>query len=158
MKKKIPSIAFALTTFICLAQCENNNHPAHPEYMKTILGGCNLGTPKVTRSESEDANNTVVFTLSGDTLSVFVGVNFTCCTEFETEVTVSGDSLYLHIVDVCSESDEECYCRCMCYYTFDFIFTGISAGEYYYCIDLDSPLEDDLLVIQEGILNTADLK
>jgi len=38
-----------------------------------------------------------------------------------------------------------------------FIFTGISSGEYYYCIDLEESLETGLLVIEEGILNTEDL-
>ena len=123
------------------------------QYLKTELGGCNRQLPddSETRS-SETKGDTVVITVSDDSVRVFVGLNYICCAPFETNCETIDDTIIMYIVDTCSNPYEECYCRCMCYYTFDFIFTHQGQFNQKYKVLLIDPRKEEHVIISEGII------
>ena len=123
-------------------------------FIETLPGGCNgveFGGMKTMVEEPD----TVYFKVNNDTLDAFVGINYLCCAPFDTETRVSGDSIFMLIKDTCPEP-MSCYCKCMCYYTWDFLFNGIEDREYYYRVTLDSPLEEGPRVLWEGDFGIGD--
>ena len=95
-------------------------------YSGAELGGCN----GMFKSESKDfgeENDTIAFTELEDTLQIFVGTNQTCCIEFGPESTISGDTLIMRINTL---NDD--FCDCICYYTFNFSYTGYTGQGFYY--------------------------
>lgn len=148
-----------LLTYLCLigyaliiSGCENNpvKHQKAPlSLAKTIEGGCNLQEKKFMTGEQTD---TAIFTISDDTINVFVGINYACCTPFVSDAVFRNDSLIIEVNDICSALDE-CYCKCLCYYTWDFKLTGFETTEYPYKITLDGLLaRSHPECIEEGTL------
>ena len=87
------------------------------QYVKTELGGCNL-IGDMSRGGSERGNDTVIITISEDSVHIFVGLNYICKTDaFKTNIEIIDDVICLHLIDTGGG-----YNRCMCYYTFDFVF------------------------------------
>jgi hypothetical protein len=112
-----------------LPQCRRNTSlPLRPDeqtirYIGTELGGCNnMKNPPLGKTRIAE-NDTVYYVWKGDTLDFHVGIDYICCAKFETEYAVEQDTLRLKVRDACTHPDS-CYCRCNCYYTFDFLFTG----------------------------------
>ena len=96
--------------------CEQDNKTKYPiQYLTTVLGGCNNE-----RNYSEEID-TVMVSITDNNIHVFVGKNYTCGAPFETLCEVTNDTVFMYIIDVC-ENILECYERCICYYTFDFVF------------------------------------
>jgi len=133
------------------------------EHVKTKLGGCNIQLPNLTRGGMEMENDTVIITISEDSVNVFVGLTFTCKVEpFETQVEIIDDVLYMHIKDICYDYDgNEVNCgyeRCYCYYTFDFVFKYQGEINQEYKILLYKGLllgdEEPISIISEGIINS----
>ena len=48
-----------------------------------------------------------------------------------------------------SEPYQDCYCRCHCYYTFDYV----SEKKYNWQIVLSDPREDNVIVFAEGVID-----
>jgi len=117
-----------LTGAFSLYTCEKDKEEASTlKHAETLYGGCNNGLEKTSALIGE--NDTVMFTVATDKLNIHVGVNYICCATFEGESEYAGDTLQITVSDVCTE-DDMCYCHCMCYYTFDFRYTGLEAGDY----------------------------
>jgi hypothetical protein len=156
MKKYILVIGTIFLIFF-LSGCENesDHHDADREltYIKTKAGGCNGQNFDGLKSVSYEQNDTVVFSVKNDTLDIYVGVNYICCAPFESEAVISNDSILMNLTDTCSDMNNLCYCRCMCYYTWDFLFTDFMKKEYYFKILLDDPHENNPIVFKEGVID-----
>ena len=92
------------------------------QHVQTELGGCNI-QHEVKRSDSEIGNDTVMVTISENGISVFVSLHYTCKTApFFTQVETIDNVIQMYLIDSCRHDTIECYRRCDCYYTFDFLF------------------------------------
>jgi hypothetical protein len=122
-------------------------------YVSTELGGCNL--KNVLIDDSIIKIDTSFFNVSKDFVEFFVGFNYTCKIDpFETKTEMIDDVLYMYIVDTCNDSDG--YQRCICYYTFDFLFSRQGAFYQKYKIVLIDPRKKDHIVISEGITSVKE--
>lgn len=103
----------------------------------TELGGCN-GMLKSGKTNIEEGNDTIIFSIDNDILNVFVGLNLTCCIEFGTDSETIGDTLVMQINTL---NDE--YCDCICFYTFDYFYSNYIGQEFYYQFYIDDFLRFD---------------
>ena len=147
-------ISILISTLSCNKN-ENNlpakeNTPIH--YLKSSLGGCNNKT-EGNIEQGEEKNDTVIIRLSTDTINIFVGLNYICCAPFLTNCDIKNDSIFISISDTCPNPYQECYCRCDCYYTFDYYFDNISSNKYYWQIILSDPREENDTIFDMGIIN-----
>ena len=125
-------------------------------YVKTILGGCNNQDFEDLKSATLDYTDTVDFTIIGeDTLDVFVGMNYICCAPFISETDIMNDTLIMTLSDTCSFPYQSCYCRCMCYYTWDFQFTGFKEKEYKFIVKLNDPREENTIIFKQGVIDLS---
>jgi hypothetical protein len=100
---------------------------------ETIKGGCN--EKWISQDELHEQPDTIIFTPGNDTLNVFVGVNYDCCFTFNSESYFNSDTL---IIDLKATSDNPC--DCICYYTFDFIYSGYHDQQFNYEVRLNHDL------------------
>jgi hypothetical protein len=120
-------------------------------YLKSILGGCNNKTEENIELGNEK-RDTVIIALTNDTLNIFAGLNYICCAPFVTDCNIKNDSIFITITDTCSNPYQDCYCRCNCYYTFNYYFNSISAKKYYWQIILNDPREENETILKMGII------
>lgn len=150
---------YILSTMVLSAlilQCEKEKQESpQVDHVTTILGGCNGQSSDEIVLERYEENDTLKLYIKNDTLNVFVGINYICCTPFETSFEQSADSLFFRITDICPSPYESCYCRCMCYYTFDFLLTGFEKKQYYFNITIDDPQQDEPYIFREGTVNIS---
>ena len=148
------SIAFTITS----CSKKDNNTPKEDclpvHYLKSELGGCNNKTEENIEL-GEGKNDTVIIGLSNDTLNIFTGLNYICCAPFITDCNIHNDSILLFITDTCSNPYQTCYCRCDCYYTFNFYFDSISNRNYYWQIILSDPREENEIIFKEGLIEIS---
>ncbi|MBN2775344.1 MAG: hypothetical protein JXR31_13900 [Prolixibacteraceae bacterium] len=144
---------FLITLLIC---CENQtsetNNSNEIRYEQTIPGGCN-GEMFSGLKSTEAEPDTLIFSVYNDTLSMFIGINYICCAPFVSDISISNDSIFAEITDTCNYPEESCYCRCMCYYSWDFLFTGYEGDTYHYKVILNNPQEEEPIVFRQGIMN-----
>jgi len=158
LKKGIVAILCVIMIGLFFVTCEKKSESAkNLQHVKTELGGCNIQYD-LTRGDGEMERDTVIITISEDSVNVFVGYGFVCKTKsFETQVETKDDVICMYIIDVCDEPSEpsDCYAKCMCYYTFDFVFKYQEAINQKYKILLftDLPGEESPIIISEGIIN-----
>jgi hypothetical protein len=154
VKNTIYYIGALVVLSIVILQCEKESvEDTQVSHIQTILGGCNdqsFDEIKLTRYEQ---NDTLQFYVRNDTLNVFIGINYICCAPFATGFEQSADTLLFTITDTCPAPYETCYCRCMCYYTFNFMFDKFERKEYYFKIIIDDPRQDEPYVFREGFVN-----
>lgn len=148
-------------TIILAVSCnKEDNKPDETDYMqihflKSALGGCNSKTEEnITRGEEK--NDTVIFSLTNDTLTIHAGINYICCAPFITDCNVSNDSIFITITDSCPNPNQ-CYCRCSCYYTFDYYFDSITDNEYYWQIIINDPREENRILFGNGKISVQKL-
>lgn len=125
-------------------------HEKDITFLRTDLGGCHDLDSYALKSAPEEQKDTVIFTVKNDTLDVFVGLNYICCAPFTSDAITSRDTIILTLTDTCNFPEESCYCRCMCYYTWNFLFTDFGGKEYHYKIILHNPQEEKPVVFSEG--------
>ena len=58
----------------------------------------------------------------------------------------------MNITDTCNLEEDDCYCRCMCYYTFEFIFLDYSGEHYTYLVSCYDKLAQELIILGDGQL------
>jgi len=122
-------------------------------HVKAELGGCNLGLRSNEAGSINSTMNTdtVIITISENLVNVFVGFTYTCkSVPFETQVDIIDDIMHIHIIDTCRAPNKGCYQRCVCNYTFDFVFNY--QGELYqkYRIIVTDAQKETLFIISEG--------
>jgi hypothetical protein len=128
-RKILISILF-LTTFI---SCEKNEL-GNLKYVETIPGGCALDKGLSLKNNQITQSDNVTYSVTNDSLNIFVGFNATCCSEFSTSFSIRGDSLLIKI-----QTTQIGSCNCICYYTYNYKFSG-SANSYKYHVDIDDHL------------------
>ncbi len=155
MKKAIYLLAIT-TASATILRCEKDTKETVPvDHVKTILGGCNGRSFEDLKSTFAEEEDTLQFYINNDTLNVFVGINYICCAPFGSGFSQSGDSLFFEITDTCLPDAESCYCRCICYYTFDFLLTGFEKKKYFFRIIINDPRQDEPYVFREGTVNIS---
>ena len=117
------------------------------QYVTTELGGCNVSTA-LRSSVSDTEEDAINITVSKDGVNVCVGLNYICKTvPFETQVEIIDDVVFMYLKDVGGD-----YNRCMCYYTFDFVFQWQGTLNQKYKIVLIDPREENHVVLSEGTI------
>ncbi len=124
-------------------------------YVSTDKGGCNdMGEKQLAAKRSlESKPDSVYYTISEDTLSIHVGINYICCAPFTTSASIEQNLISMEVIDTCSPPTFNCYCRCMCYYTFDFNFNDFEAKEYQYELYLKEARTPTPKLIDKGVIN-----
>jgi len=145
-----------VTTF---TNCSVKETKADLRLVETELGGCNLEGVLKNAVENEDSEindfeeDKVIVTITNESVRVFVGFNYTCKgIPFETKNETIGDVLCMYIIDTCGDGD--CYHRCPCYYTFNFIFSreGTKTVNQKYKIVLIDPRKEEHVILSEGVI------
>lgn len=151
-----PLKVIILTFVIALlfSHCENSTEiipeAGALQYVETKPGGCNNQYFNDLKSTTTE-NDTVYFSVVNDTLNLFTGLNYICCAPFVSSVSVINDSIFVSLTDTCNEDDLNCYCRCICYYTWNFMFNNFSGTSYYIKIELLDPRQDTPFIVFEGL-------
>ena len=153
MKKFVLMFIPALICGVMFTNCGSDkaepeeDEPAVLQYVKTELGGCNLKSA-LESDDSETKDDTVLITVSDESVFVFVGLNYICKEiPFETQCELIDDVICMTIIDTGGG-----YFRCMCYYTFDFFFQRVGAVNQKYKILLIDPRKENPIVISEGTI------
>ena len=133
---------------MCEQTSEDKINPAALKYIDLTPGGCNLKIPDGLKNLEEEKPDTAISGILQDSLNIFVGLNYICCAPFTTEAEILKDSLIITIIDTCST--DLCYCRCTCYYTWDFKFSDFEGNNYYLLIRLKDPREAEPIIIEKG--------
>ena len=120
-RKILISILF-LTTFI---SCEKNEL-GNLKHVETIPGGCSLDKGSSLKKSQITQPDAVTYSVTNDSLNIFVGFNATCCSKYSTSSSIKGDSLLIKIQTIQIGS-----CNCICYYIYNFKFSG-NANSYKY--------------------------
>jgi hypothetical protein len=154
MKNTIYYIVALMVLSVWILQCEKESvDNIQVNHIKTVLGGCNGQSSDEISLSRYEQKDTLQFYIRNDTLHVFTGINYICCAPFETGFLQTTDSLFFTITDTCSFPYESCYCRCMCYYTFDFLFDSFAKKKYYFRITIDDPQQDEPYIFREGFVD-----
>ena len=119
-----------LTTFIC---CEKKE-PGNLKYAQTITGGCFLDKGLSSKNGLIAQADTVTYYFTNDSLNIFVGFNAACCGQFKDSSSIKGDSILIKIL-----TTQIGLCNCLCYYTYNFRFSG-NANFYNYHISIDDQI------------------
>lgn len=126
-------ILISLLLFVASIGCDKNE-PGNLEYAETIKGGCFLEKGSSLKSDPFTKPDTVTYSVTNDSLNIFVGFNATCCSEYSTSSSIIGDSILIKI-----QTTQLGMCNCICYYTYSFKFVG-SADSYRYSVSVDNYL------------------
>jgi len=135
MKNKI-TITILLFILI-IAGCENEKAQTL-KFVSIAYGGCN---DKSDLSEKKRAilnaeSDTIIFEYKNDTLKVSVGINYICCSSFDATQTINNNEISLLITETTPSPDQ--YCKCECYYIFDYYFTNLNQKSYNIKVMFDS--------------------
>jgi len=149
--KFIPLWIVMFLGVLLFATCEKQT--ANIQYVKTELGGCNKRSEQKSGDE-ETKTDTVIITVSDDSVRIFVGLNYTCMSiPFGTQCEIIDDVITIHIIDNCAKDPECSYFRCICYYTFDFLFERTAGSiNQKYKILLVNPKKEEPDLLEEGVI------
>jgi hypothetical protein len=100
----------------------------------TVFGGCN-NEYKSAGISDENEKDTLIFYELTDTLRIYAGINSTCCIDYGSESSITGDTLVMRINTL---NDD--FCDCICYYTFDYYFADYSGQGFYYTFYADDDI------------------
>lgn len=147
----------AFSTISCDEKDEvtKQENTAKIQYLKSELGGCNNKTIE-NIEVGDERNDTVIINVLNDTLNISVGFTYICCAPFKTDCSIKDDSIFISIIDTCSNPYHNCYCRCACYYTFDYFFNSLSNKNYYYQILLSDPREENDTIFNMGTMDVGE--
>ena len=144
-----------MAVILCLYNCEKEKDKEKTtslNYAEIVYGGCNNTLEKSIRYAEE--NDTVMVFIESDTLTVHVGINYICCAHFEGKSESIDDTLQITVSDTCSP-DDNCYCHCMCYYTFDFHYTDLETGDYPCNVRLWDAREETYKMLFQGTISIS---
>jgi len=126
-------ILISLLLFAAFIGCDKNE-PGNLEYAETIEGGCFLEKGSAIKNDPFIKTDAVNYSVTNDSLNVFVGFNATCCSEYSASTSIKGDSILIKI-----QTTQPGMCNCICYYTYNFKFIG-TADSYRYRVSVDDYL------------------
>lgn len=136
MKKYILFPALLLMmTLVALVGCKTVQPKA--KLIDIKYTGCN-GQRDVAESHmtDEEQPDGMTYSFIGDSLLLEVYINYICCAKFEATQKVEGDKITLMITETTASPDD--YCRCMCFYTFEFSYSDMSYDSYTVEVIFDS--------------------
>jgi hypothetical protein len=116
MKNKMFIVILIVILFGC---SRDENRGNNLKFMEAIPGGCALSNTKMQKSVSIE-QDTVTYSISNDELQITVGFHATCCGSYSTSSTIENNTIFLNI-----EASQIGICNCICYYTYDFKYSGI---------------------------------
>jgi hypothetical protein len=148
---KITAMLLILAGIFVSCQTTPNEDKIPMQYIKTVLGGCNNE-----RNNAEEVDTVGVSVVDGN-IHVFVGKNYTCSAPFETQCEILNDTVYMYIIDSCKDFNE-CYERCICYYTFDFVFEQGEFNQPYKIILIDPRKETPEIIDENNFQNKLQTK
>ncbi|MGE5480697.1 MAG: hypothetical protein ACM3U1_09765 [Chloroflexota bacterium] len=152
--RNLLNICAALGLVLIFLACKETGDDGYPvpgiKYLNVDKGGCNNG-PDYRSGLESFTNDTAFYFLQGKILKVFVGINYACCAPFATACSVEGGKIVMRINDTCAPP-YECYCRCMCYYSFEFNFTDMTKKEYPYEVWLFNPRVGSEKLFRKGVI------
>ena len=128
--KKILIPVFILIAFIGCDKNESGNL----EYVESVEGGCFLEKGSSLKNDPFIKPDTVTYSVTNDSLEMFIGFNATCCSEYSASSSIKGDSILINI-----QTTQIGLCNCICYYTYKFKFAG-TADSYRYRVNVDDYL------------------
>jgi len=123
-------ILISLLLFAALIGCDKNEL-GNLEYAETIEGGCFLEKGSSFKGDPLFKPDTVTYSVSNNSMKIFVGFNATCCSEFSSSSSVKSDSILIKI-----HTTQLGMCNCICYYTYNFKFSG-TGSSYKYQVSVD---------------------
>lgn len=154
MKKFL--LLFATGFLIFSISCEKDSvSDKKITFITTKLGGCHNEDFSVFKSADYQVDTVEFTVINEDTLNVFVGMNYICCAPFISETEIINDTLIMEISDTCSRGNT-CYCRCNCYYTWDFQFVEFEEKEYNFVIKLNDPREENTIIFEQGMIDLSE--
>ena len=141
---------FLLIITSCQVENVHNSNNTF-KHLKTDYGGCN--NKKILDIDTVITQNDTVFSsFKNDTLLMTVGLNYICCASFSTICNFQKDSIIITITDNCPYPYDDCYCRCNCYYIFDFYFGNYDFKEHPYRVLLYDPRVGEIKIFKEGLI------
>ena len=157
--KAIKYILLVIVVSLYTVACDKTEEDKTPiQYLKTTLGGCNSEKNDSKKFDSENFDSekidTVVVSVIDDNIRVFVGKNYTCGAPFETQCETINDTVFMYIIDTCQDISE-CYERCICYYTFDFVFKKGKLNQEYKIILIDPRKEVPEIIEENNFQNNS---
>lgn len=111
--------------------CDKEETKDNIQLIETIPGGC-AATKSGSLKTSEYTSDTVVYSFSDEELNFLVAFNAACCGEYSTTSEYKENAIYINITKTNTEA-----CHCLCNYTFDFKYSGVTES-HDYVITLDS--------------------
>lgn len=153
MTRLLFAFALAVAT-LTWAGCEKGTeiNSGQLTFLKSLPGGCNNQTFDQLKNAATEEKDTVVFKFENDSLTMFVGINYVCCAPFSSTASLRNDSLIIRLTDTCNYPGEVCYCKCMCYYTWKFLFAGSEMQNLSYRVSLDDPRQKEPVLISKGFV------
>jgi hypothetical protein len=129
MRKILIPILLLATYISC-----DKNELGNLEYVRTIEGGCFLEKGSSFKGDPLYKPDTLTYSVTNDSLKIFVGFNATCCSEFSSSSSVKADSILIKI-----QTTQLGMCNCICYYTYNFKFSG-TGNSFKYQVNVDDYL------------------
>jgi hypothetical protein len=126
-------ILFSLLLLITFIGCDKNEL-GNLEYVGMIEGGCFMEKGSALKNDPFIKPDTVTYSVTNDCLKIFVGFNATCCSEYTASSSIKGDSILIKI-----QTTQPGMCNCICYYTYNFKFSG-TGDSYKYHVSVDDYL------------------
>jgi hypothetical protein len=117
--------------------------------LKTEFGGCQDSTELDRTTENYFPYYSAISTYL-DTLVIRVGIDYSCCTSLISSVDMLNDTIFMTLEDMCRYSEESSYCRCMCWYTWNYYFVDYKDHQYFYRVILIDPREEQAQTVGLG--------
>jgi hypothetical protein len=121
MKKLLIPIVLLLTFLNCERKESGNLN-----YIRAVAGGCFLNKSSSSKGSTFSKADTLTYSVTNDSLEIFVGFNAGCCSEYSSSSSIEGDSILIKII-----TTQVGLCNCICYYTYNFKYSG-NAESYKY--------------------------
>ncbi len=147
-------ILFSLAIFIpCEEETENDSSHTNIQFINNESGGCN-GQQMNIKSALIENKDTIHFSIEENKLNIFVGINYLCCAPFSSTTEIENDTIKLIITDDCKDGN---YCRCNCYYTWNFYFEDFEEKTYHYMVIFKNPQATEPIIFREGDLDITSI-
>jgi hypothetical protein len=113
-------ITLSLILIVIILGCtKDENRAYYLKLIETIPGGCAAGNLKSQKSAGIE-KDTVTYSFSNGELQITVGFYATCCGSYNTSSVIENNTIFINI-----EAFQMGICNCICYYTYDFKYSGI---------------------------------
>jgi hypothetical protein len=122
MKKLLlPFLALAI-----IIGCQKSQKPVENlEFIKTIYSGCNDHDTSRLQNRGWEPD-TSYYTLENGNLDIFVGFTANCAMHFTADSYIRNDTIFMDI-----DEHHTGLAGCVCYFTFDFLYEGITKPHHY---------------------------